>query len=68
MNFLGVQESAFVTFGDLFFFEFLLTFWGCNFFKFISFLTIFCTSNVPIGKVQSLFWTPNKIKPPPPDY
>jgi hypothetical protein len=53
-NCLGVQESVFVVFDGLFFFEFLTPFplRGCNFFICNLFLTIVSMSDVPRAGVQ----------------
>jgi hypothetical protein len=53
-NFLGVQELAFIMFGDLVF----LSFWppstlgNCSFFNSIIFFIIFSAFDVPLGGVQ----------------
>jgi len=55
-EFCGCLEPTFVAFGG-FFFEFLIPFIlkGHNFLNFISFLTIFNASDMPIERIQILF-------------
>jgi hypothetical protein len=56
-EFFGCLGTGFVTFGDLFFFEFLTPFilGGCNFLNPNPFLMIFSASKTPIRRVQILF-------------